>query len=568
MEQVLSTNQDEEADKNQTAALKLSTEKIFLTVSVITAFLLRFFCIPRDTVINGDGVYYATLGEKLASGDLYGGISGYWSPFYSFLVGVSSFFFQDLEFAGRFVSVLASTLLTIPAYLLIREFYGRNAAYLGTILLVFHPEMLNSSVWVMTEAVYSLIFTTVVLVGWHALRTGSAKIFLICGLLWGLAYLTKPEALGFLGLLFILTLGAVFFRRRIGFRRYAAGYLLILAGFVVFFAPYVIFLKYKTGQWTVSQKIMVNLPAFDYDRSFLEITGDGQLTMQDRIWGDRYDIEIQPAPTPAPPAAADNELPPSRWSKLKNTFAVLGEKALFLFKKQFRDYLPVLLPYPFILIAIIGFFYRPLTKYRLLREFYLGAFFVCMLLGYAMSAVELRYLYPLLPILLAWVARGIVKISDWTVKSLSNVLKTKTPIKPLPFQIALVLFFIILFAPFILMEFQSARWQDVPFEEKQAGLWIKQNAAGNSSPVVMSANATPAFYARGTHLFLPNEDFSTVVEYAKRKEVDYLVFGARRTKSVSRAFPPDEQNVPPELRLTFRSEENPEYKILVYQIVR
>jgi len=83
-----------------------------------------------------------------------------------------------------------------------------------------------------------------------------------------------------------------------------------------------------------------------------------------------------------------------------------------------------------------------------------------------------------------------------------------------------------------------------------------------------SANATPAFYARGTHLFLPNEDFSTVVEYAKRKQVDYLVFGARRTKSVSRAFPPDEQNVPPELRLTFRSEENPEYKILVYQIVR
>lgn len=564
MEQVLSSNKPKKNEQISSALLTTSKEKNFIFASVFFAFLIRIFFIPHNTVINGDGIYYATLGKRLFSGDISGGISGYWSPLYSSLVGISSLFFHDSEFAGRLVSVIAGTLLIIPAYYLIRNFYGRMPAYLGTVLIAIHPALLVSSGWVMTEAVYTLIFTTVILVGWYALRSGNARTFFITGLLWGAAYLTKPEALGFLVLLFILTTAAKFFRRNISFRRYAAGYLLLLTGFMIFFLPYVIFLRQKTGQWTISQKIMVNLPAFDYDKGLLNITDDGQITMQDRIWGDIYETEAPQTvapPTPAEPASS----PAFSWSKLQSDVTILGAKALFLFKKQLRDYIPALLPYPFILLAIIGFFYKPWTGFRAARELYLFSFFLCMLIGYALSAVELRYIYPLIPILIAWVAKGIVEFGDWTSKSLTNLLGTSRRIKPLLVQICVLIIFAALLTPSILSQNKAGTFQNTPFEEKQAGLWIKNQ--GTSPTLVMSSNATPAYYAGAKHLYLPAEEFLTVLEYAKRKKVNYLVYSLRRIKTTSKSFPPDEKNVPPELRLVYQDEPSPNYRIIVYQIV-
>lgn len=563
MEQVLSSSKEEKNKKSRTALLTISKEKLFISFSVFFAFGIRFFFIPHNMVINGDGIYYATLGKKLISGNLSGGISAYWSPLYSSLVGISSVFFYDLEFAGRFVSVIAGSLLIIPAFYLIRNFYGRIPAYLGSVLIVIHPSLLRSSVWVMTEAVYTLIFTTVILVGWYALRNGKLQTFFITGLLWGAAYLTKPEALGFLGLLLILTIGAKFFRRKISFRRFAAGYMFLLTGFLVCFLPYVIFLHKKTGQWTISQKIMVNLPAFDYDKGLLNITDDGQTTMQDTIWGDVYETEV--SQTSPPPVSETPAKSTFSWSKLKSDVIILGTKAIFLFKKQLRDYIPALLPYPFILLAIIGFFYKPWTRFRAAREIYLFSFFLCMLIGYAFSAVELRYVYPLIPILIAWVAKGIVEFSHWTGKSLSNLLRTSGLVKPFLVQIAILLIFIGILTPSILSQNDPIQFQNAPFEEKQAGLWIKNQASG--SILVMSSNITPAFYAGAVHRYLPNEDFFTVLEYAKRKKVNYLVYSQRRAKTTPKAFPPDEKNVPPELRLVYQDEQVPNYKILVYQIL-
>jgi len=76
MEQVLSSSRNEGVKKNQKVAiLKFSKERIFILSSVFLTFLIRFIFIPQNTVINGDGIYYATLGKKMISGDLYGGIS-------------------------------------------------------------------------------------------------------------------------------------------------------------------------------------------------------------------------------------------------------------------------------------------------------------------------------------------------------------------------------------------------------------------------------------------------------------------------------------------------------------
>lgn len=568
MERVLSNKGKQETkkkelgtNKNWSERRRLSNETIFVLISILVAFLIRLLLIPQDSVINGDGVYYARLGGKIISGDLYGGISAYWSPLYSLLFGFASLFFQDLEFAGRFVSVIAGSVLIIPSYLLIRDFYGRKAAYLGTLLVIIHPFLIKSSGWAMTESVYALIFTTIVLVGSYALRIGGKLNFFLVGVLLGAAYLTKPEAIGFVGLFFVLTIAAKLFRRKFWFRQQLVGYLIILAGFAIFFVPYVLFLYQKTGHWSISEKVMINLPAADYEGGLLQLTEDGQFTMQDKIWGDIYEPKNrQPSkPSLVVPATSAEQ---SNW---KSSLVILASRSLELLTKQVREHIPAILPVPFILFALIGLFFRRWTRRKTAKEIYLFSFVGCTIIGYALTVIELRYLYALIPILLGWVAFGIVGFGNYISKNGLGFLKYKRNINPLWIQSLIFIILVISLEPLFSSQFKPGEWQNVAFEEKQAGLWLKSQT--NSSSLIMSSSAVSAFYANANQIYIPDEEFSVVLDYAKRKKVNYLVFSQRRSRNTPKAFPVNEQNLPAELKLVYKDEQHPKYKILIYQLL-
>jgi 4-amino-4-deoxy-L-arabinose transferase-like glycosyltransferase len=546
--------------KNRTGIFNLSNETIFVLFCALPAFLLRLFLIPQDSVINGDGIYYATLGKKIISGDIFGGISAYWSPLYSLLIGVSSLFFQDVEFAGRFVSVVAGTLLIIPAYFLIRNFYGRQTAYLGTILIVLHPSLILSSTWVMTESLYALIFTTAILIGSYALRSGKKRFFFILGLLFGAAYLTKPESIAFVGLFFVLTVSAKFFRRNLQFRRLIAGYLLLLSGFMIFFLPYVVFLHQKTGRWTISQKLLSNIPSVDSEKGLLKLINNGQITMRDRLFGDVYDTPNLPAEKPITIAAA-----PPESSRRGFDVGQLASKTINNLKKQFREHIPAILPYPFILLAVIGLFFRHWTKRCTAKEIYLFSFVACTFIGYALTVIELRYLFTIIPILIAWVSFGIVTVSKFISKKAFGFLKINRKVNPIWIQVFILIVLMAFLKPLFSSEFKSEEWQNMPFEEKQAGLWLKHQI--NRPLLIMASNATAAFYAGASHIYAPDEDFPVVLEYAKRKKVDFLVFSQRRFNTTPKIFPTDAENLPKELKLVYKDEQNPNYKIYIYQLL-
>ncbi|MEZ5422177.1 MAG: hypothetical protein R2682_03660 [Pyrinomonadaceae bacterium] len=103
---------------------------------------------------------------------------------------------------------------------------------------------------------------------------------------------------------------------------------------------------------------------------------------------------------------------------------------------------------------------------------------------------------------------------------------------------------------------------NVPFEEKDAGLWIKAHA-DKPSPLVMSSHITPAFYAGAKHIYLPDEDLPTIVEYAKLRKTDYLVFSERRMRDAPAVFADD---APQGLKLVYRNMKAPNYGILVFQL--
>lgn len=561
MEPVSPAKEAREIKPPRANARRLTNESVFVTICSLTAFFIRLFLIPSDSVIGWDGVYYANLGEKIVSGNVYDGISAYWSPLYSFLIGIAGLFFQDSEFAGRFVSLVAGSLLVFPVFYLIRNFFGLVPAYIGTVLVIIHPGLIRSSMWVMTESLYTLVFTTGLLIAWFALTDGKTRDFFMSGVLFGAAYLLKPESIGFLGLIFVLFAASKLVNKHFSFRGTFKGYLLLLLGFSIFFLPYVCFLYQKTGHLTISQKLLNNLTAVDYGRGSLELTDDRQTTMKDRLFGDLYETEKLTAEDP--PSATRNQTnsPPIylRYGKLlSTTFSNL--------KILLKSYTLELFPYPvlFIFLIIIGFFYRPWTKQRTTKEIYLVSFVVSVYIGYAVTVIQVRYLYPVIPIFIAWTAHGIVQFSDWTTNSVCHFLQNK---KKLDQRFIHVLTFLIISYALVFsipsqMVLESRG--SLPFEEKEAGLWIKNRS--KDSVLIMAHSPIVAYYAGAALIFVPNEDFETVLEYATQKKVNYLVFSQRRFADTPKIFPESEKKLPECLKLVYFDEQSENNKIYIYQL--
>ena len=578
MEPALSIGERPLARRSRADVLGRSGEGVFILGCVALAFLIRLFLLPRDGVINGDGVYYTMSGRRIIAGDL-GGISAYWSPLYPALLGVVSSVVDDLEYAGRLVSVVAGALLVIPAYLLIRDVYGRWPARLGTLLVVLHPALLAASGWVMTESLYTLILTSGILVGWHALRGSRGWSFVLTGLLLAAAYLTKPEAIGYLALFLALTLAAAVARRQLHARALVARPALLLAGFAVLGLPYLALLHDRTGSWTISQKLLSNATTAGQGKGLLELTDDGTTTMMDELWGDVFrTTKEQPghapavvapvavAPVAVAPAASAPVATPAPQQAYANP-ATRGRAALLArqLRKQVREHVPALLPYPLLLLVVVGFVGAPWTRGRWAADAYLLSFFLCSLLGYALTVIELRYAFAMLPLLLAWTSRGVDVIGRWAAAAVARLRRGRPPVDPMWPRLVIALGTVLALTPRFPVFLAPDRLQQVPFEEKRAGLWLA--ARSDSSTLVMAASARVAFYAGARHLFVPDADLATVLQYAARRRVDYLVFGERRQRSTAKAFPIEQGPLPRQLREVYRDEPAPGYRVVVYQLV-
>ena len=122
-------------------------------------------------------------------------------------MGVSSLVIHDLEFAGRFVSVLTGSLLVIPVYYLGLKLYDKQTALVGGFIVATNAVLINYSTTLMAESTYNLVLTSAIVLGLFALSRASGGLFFLTGIAFGACYLVRPEAMGYLGLITLLALG-------------------------------------------------------------------------------------------------------------------------------------------------------------------------------------------------------------------------------------------------------------------------------------------------------------------------------------------------------------------------
>lgn len=493
---------------------------------MLVAFLLRFLFVWNfEHVISPDGVSYVTLGRNLLGGDFRHGLSTYYPPLYPLLVGLSTLLFRDAELAGRMVSVVAGSLLVVPVYRLTRDWYGVRVARFGAALVALHPLLIYYSTVLLTEATYTLLFTCGVLAGWSALSTGRARAYMLAGTLFGACYLLKPEACGFILLLGVAACGVKFFKTGVTYKSVVANASALVAGFLLLALPYLIYLRRATGAWMLSGKFA------------------GHLWQGTRATG-------------------DVALPPATLIPDMTTALVQLTKAL---RYEFEVF-NLIFPTAFVVLAGLGLFRTAWTRARAWRELYLAAFIAATLAGYAVTLPNIRFLIPLLPLLLCWVSKGVVEFEGWTVNTLGRLptaARIVSPARRLVVPLVVAALVVSLLPLFVYLR-SGDKWHDY-HGQKRAAVWIKEQTAGRA-PVIMSTVPVAAFYAGGRHVPLVDEAYATLIERARHERVDYIIVNERNVKNMSLRTLLDEHVQRPELRPAHSLANAPGHKVLVYAL--
>ena len=102
---------------------------------------------------------------------------------------------EQMLLATQLVSGLAALLLTVPMYLTGRMLFGRNVAFGAALLFQVLPVPARITSDGLAEATYLLGVVTALALGVRAVRRPGVGGFLACGLVVGLTYLVRPEAL-------------------------------------------------------------------------------------------------------------------------------------------------------------------------------------------------------------------------------------------------------------------------------------------------------------------------------------------------------------------------------------
>lgn len=474
------------------------------------SFLLRFSLTSKE-VVYPDSCLYLSFAKSILKGkfsfDFKEGIKTIYPPLYSIADAVLSFFSGDLESSAVFVSVLAGTLLIIPVFYLARTLYQEKAAWFSAILVSLSPILLHWSGAMLTESLFITLFISGIALGLYAIEHKKGVLFFLSGAFIGLSYLARIIGLAAIP---VIVLWTIFFFIGVDksgsyslkeiCKKVGAFLVLFTLGFFIVTGPYLVHLRTVFGYWTVSA-------SYGSVKGMVEAEGASTL---------------------------------SGWEGAKTQKAeeTLAAKLVRKIMLNVRNYAMALLGMLFVtaLFVIAGLFPRWKVLYVLsFILVYFGALLVQPLSP--MLDERVRYLSPILPLLLVMASGGMLRIQEW----LKGAAVKKAAI---PVMIGIVLLSFLPQTRMFPVQFNKfwGKGNSVNLREK-VGIWMKENLP---APVrVMSRKPYIPYYADAIWFVTP-ATYEEVIKLAHSKGVDYIV--------VDRSI---EFYLRPELRFLFDTAQRP-----------
>lgn len=239
--------------------------KDFLLLTPIMVFAAWVYLIPPlqtfgyHTLFSDDAIF-AILARKVLGEGLQGAYHLSWGPLFPWLIAyLNKFFNIPLDEGGRIITGLSLTLRVIPIYFLAKLIFNRLTGFLAAFLATIYIFILIPQEATLSEGLYTFIVSTGFLVSLLALKTEKIIYYILSGVIWGTAYLTRFEGWFFLTPLLLLTAADVLNvkKRRQSVKLIAA---LLISFFIIIF-PYLSFVRQVYGAWSLNPRVNIALVA-------------------------------------------------------------------------------------------------------------------------------------------------------------------------------------------------------------------------------------------------------------------------------------------------------------------
>lgn len=478
--------------------------------------------ITQKGVIENEGGEYARLAENILAGKGY--LSSLeeqpnlmYAPLYPILIALVTYLTRDSELAGRLVSLVAGALLTLPVYLIGLRLYGKRTAYIGAGLVALHPLLVGFSVTVLTEAVYLTFMMVGVYFGLRCLELERLRICGLAGIFFGLAYLTRPEALA-LTVLTTVWMTMLGFAARRGMRTIVKCSGMVIASFVVLAIPYIAFLRVQTGKFVLEAKSKLN---YTIGTRF-----NAGMPYNQAAWGISEDLEEEGPLRQSYRYAAFSPYPTGVRDIARYLLTTSKRNKQIMYETLVCSYAfgPILLG-----LAFLGWFGEGWHEHRFMDEMFLFSvlLFVVLVLLSA-HLLQFRYFLPLLPLLIIWASKGIEHLSGWAKSTASNllgkVLRSDNKLVAAVQCASILMVLLLAMRGSDASELTQGNKQQ--YTLKKAGLWLKESYPG--SKTIMTANSIVIpYYSQAVMMALPYADSSLALKYIHKKSPDFIVLEGR-----------------------------------------
>ncbi len=537
------------------------------------AILLRLFFLCFRYVVCFDEVNYLKLGITGAQSGFHQTLHPFWSPFFPFLLSLIFKITNHYELAGRILSILLQSLIVFPLFKIVKKNYTVNAAIWSGLLYAISPSIAFSSSYIHSESVYTFLVFSGLYLGWQILCEKNLVKSILLGSIWGFAYLTRPEGIGYI-VVFVMLLAILFVYSWISKKQNPLIYIyigiLVTVSSLIVSLPYLSYLKKETGQWTISAKAETQKQGEAYALIRTEEESDRFRMLQpekreiliDQMWHTGSFIKYQSA----------SEKPTISVS-LRSFLKKYTNNLYDIWKDRF---IRVLTPVVFLLFGL-GFFCQKLSGKLILYNLYLLSFLLFFIVGVIPAFhVNERYFLPLMPSFFIWVGPGVIQFYKW-LGDVFNQLFSNVSVHLQQFILwSCTACFLILgiivpqMGPLLKHSSKSREYYAEPVEQKRAGLWIKANC--DKIPIILSHGHTVDFYAGNYDIkktvSMPDESIEDVIKYARIRNADYILLNERYKADFKKiAWLLDEKDIPKSLNLVWTEVNEAGLKSVLFKVV-
>ena len=493
---------------------KISKDVRVLVVLVLLGIAFKAFLLwQRANYIDPDEGYYLILARNLVSGSGYtlNGLPNIiFPPLLPFLIALFYFVVHNLQMSLGLVTAVSGGLLGFVIYKICRLKVSPGYSALGAFLVLFIFQ-LNAFIPINRPYIYvlyrgsdilnTLLLCSVLFLVIRLIQTKKIIYSVGAGVLSSLAYLTRPE--GFL--LWSIVVALLIFLSVVKMARIPLKLILgLILTFVCCSSPYAVYLRNTTGHWMLSGKIAAGQ---EYRKALLNvITNDDWEPFNGvhySINSDLLEMNDQYFGYHSTGRSSESGTMLSSRTVLENlSLSAVVPKVLF--------------PYPLFIFFIIGLIdgVTQVIKKKSATDAILFSAFL-----YSLALIAVAYPIPrhhlfLVPVFCIYSLLGIRTLRSFLMKELSRTISTMIVFS--------VVFFS--FASDYIRYFDDSVITSKNFKiARQIDRDISEYLRTRGCRVLMSIQPGFAVWAFSDWQVLPRADLTTLLKFASKKRVDYIV---------------------------------------------